>query len=258
MLKELIRMMIQENKSGFLNKSSAMSYEGDFDDPLFSSDPDIKKRAKDVKRLWAAEADHAFMNSVVKIHWLEGVEFYQDDLAIERIKKIMQASGRDEISTMGYIKEPYSTGWGDIGLVLKGRTTLAANNMDRIASGYHSDLHGSDFIKRRYKSSGIPKRPYAFKQSFIDDYIFDKNDFDLKSQGHNEFILDNWKVIGLVFRGIDKRFLSLRSFERIYRIVKKTGLPFFLKKDEDIFNKRFDKVVEDEKTRIDLTIDDVI
>jgi len=209
MLKELIRMMIQEDKKNFINKTKNLSYYGDFFDPLFlEKDPeslDNKKSAKDIKRLWAAEADHAFMNSVVKIHWLEGSvrPSIADDI-VSRINDIKNSSGRDEISTMGYIEEPYVSKWGDIGLVLKGRTTLAANNMDTIYSGYHSMVRNKEDIRNKFKSSGIPKRPTRYSSSSAEhDYIFDRKDFSIYAQNYNEFILDNWKVIGLVFKEAD-------------------------------------------------------
>jgi hypothetical protein len=244
MLKELIRMMIQEDKKNFINKTKKLSYYGDFDDPLFlQTDSDSlanKKSAKDIKRLWAAEADHAFMNSVVKIHWLQDssvIPAIVDDI-ISRINDIKNSSGRDEISTMGYIEEPYKSEWGDIGLVLKGRTTLAANNMDTILSGYHSMVRDEEDVRNKFKSSGIPKRPTMYSSSSAEyDYIFDRKDFSIYDQEYNEFILDNWKVIGLVFNEADINDIDPKKLKTIKQIIEQTGLKFYLNDQKIAFEK---------------------
>ena len=243
MLKELIRMMIQEDKKNFINKTKKLSYYGDFDDPLFlQTDSDSlanKKSAKDIKRLWAAEADHAFMNSVVKIHWLQDsvIPAIVDDI-ISRINDIKNSSGRDEISTMGYIEEPYKSEWGDIGLVLKGRTTLAANNMDTIVSGYHFMVRDEEDVRNKFKSSGIPKRPTMYSSSSAEyDYIFDRKDFSISAQNYNEFILDNWKVIGLVFKEADINDIDPKKLKTIKQIIEQTGLKFYLNDQKIAFEK---------------------
>ena len=178
---------IEEDQQGFLTKTKGKGYHVGSYNPLFMGDPESKQKARDVKRAFAEEADHAFFQSVVKIHWLQG------DVQ-QRLQKILNASGKDEISTSGYKSGmPLMSSWGNVGVELQGRSTLAANDMDYIYSGYIEDMNPKEIEK--YKSSGIPKRATGFGTSAM-GYALDAKSF--KGGQRSEIILDNWKPVALV------------------------------------------------------------
>ena len=114
---------------------------------------------------------------------------------------LVNSSKKDEISTMGYLNRVGSFrnfGWGNIGFRIEGRTTIASNDMDELYSGYFGGSNLPDRLSK-YKSSGVPKRPSQYiKDHQGKYYIVDEASFDLKGVGNNEFIVDNWKVTGVL------------------------------------------------------------
>ena len=69
-LRRIIREeLLDETLQGFRDRTSNIEYSGNFYDPTFEADPTSKKLARDVKRAWNEEADHSFMDSIIKIHW---------------------------------------------------------------------------------------------------------------------------------------------------------------------------------------------
>lgn len=178
---------IEEDHQGFLTKTKGKGYHVGAYNPLFMGDPESKQKARDVKRSFSEEADHAFFQSLTKIHWLQG-EIQQ------RLQKILNASGKDEISTSGYKSGmPLTSSWGNVGVELQGRATLAANDMDYIYSGYIEDMNPKE--REKYKSSGIPRRATGFGTSAM-GYGVDAKSF--KGGHRSEIILDNWKPVALV------------------------------------------------------------
>lgn len=207
-LRQIVREeILNEDLQGFLRRTSDVSYGGDPDmDPTFEGDPEARSLARQVKQAWAAEADHSFMDSVTKIHWMKNPS--RDNM------QRMLGGGRDEISTMGYTSGPYRSGpqgmdnvWGKIGLVVQGRTTLAANSMDTIYSGYHKNVPQS--VRAKYRSSGLRKRPIGFSKWKSEDYILDAASFDSSGQGENEFIVGGWKVVAVVLT--ERQFQDVRA-----------------------------------------------
>ena len=195
-LRRIIREELNEDLQGFLRRTADINYGGDPDmDPTFEAEPEIRPLDRSVKQAWSAEADLTFMSKVVKIHWLKSATG-------PKIRTLAEASGRDEISTMGYISGPYNSGgdgwdaWGRYGVVIQGRTTLAANNMDDLYSGYHKNIPAD--VRDKYKSSGLRKRPIGFSQWKAEGYILDEDSFDPTRQGENEFVVAGWKVAGFV------------------------------------------------------------
>ena len=73
MLKELIRIMIQEDKEQFLKKTEDLRFSGDMDDPLFKQSPKNKEKAKNIKRIWSKEANGLFSILVASILEIEAV-----------------------------------------------------------------------------------------------------------------------------------------------------------------------------------------
>ena len=75
-VRNLIREMLLEDLTKFKEKTKYIDYMHTMDDPTFDDpyykDRPYKAQAKDIKRAWAAEADHEFMKSIIKVHWLSG------------------------------------------------------------------------------------------------------------------------------------------------------------------------------------------
>jgi hypothetical protein len=208
-LRKIIREeLLEESYQGFKDRTANMIYKRSLGDPTFEEHPVEKEMARTVKRIWNEEADHDFMDSLVKIHW---VKAFNDRTAIAKISNFLSISRRNEIATTGYLpdSDEFLAPWGDYGVVVKGRTTFAANSMDTVASGYGSKL--PDAVRQKYKNSGVPKRPFAFRDlektygplHKMDDYVLDRDSFDTEGSKHwqprqNEFIVDNWKPVAII------------------------------------------------------------
>ena len=245
-LRRIIReKLLNEDLQGFLSRTTDINYGGDPDmDPTFEQEPESRPPARAVKQAWAAEADHDFMRRVVKVHWLKVGKG-------EKIRSLAAASGRDEISTMGYVSGPYSSGpdgwdaWGRYGLVIQGRTTLAANSMDDIYSGFHKNIPAD--VREKYKASGLRKRPIGFSQWKAESYILDEASFDPKMQGENEFIVGNWHVVGFLMTAKHAEKLSkvvrgdaepepwqADEWNDIFGTVSELGIPYLLRKQANL------------------------
>lgn len=187
---------LTEDKAGFQRGTSDVDYYTELEDPTFEQHPAGKIWARRVKSIWNREADHAFFNSLTKVHWIEG--WSTPDAMNKSLTWLTSASGKDEISTTGYL--PSSTlrsSWGEYGVVVKGRTTLAAEDMDVVVSGYHRDV--PEDVKKKYEPSGIPKRSLKFRESLSDLYILGAEDFSTGTNwATNELIVDNWKPVAIV------------------------------------------------------------
>jgi hypothetical protein len=203
-LRRLIReAVIAEDFEGFVRKTQGLDYEGSIEDPTFDQDREKadpqRQLARAVKKMWNEEADHNFMDSVIKIH------FFKPFAWKSTFPSFMNISRKNEISTLGYFPGTKSivSHWGPFGVIVKGRTTLAANSMNAILSGYAGNL--SNDISDKYKSSGVPKRPSAFfnKPRFesdysAQDYILDAASFKKDLEGYNEFIVKHWEPVGII------------------------------------------------------------
>jgi len=240
-LRRIIKEELNEDLQGFLRRTADINYGGDPDmDPTFEKDPEFRPLARSVKQAWVAEADHNFMNEVVKIHWLKAAKG-------DKIRALAGASGRDELSTMGYISGPYSSGpdgwdaWGRYGLVIKGRTTIAANSMDDLYTGYHKNIPAG--VRDKYKSSGLRKRPVGFSQWKAEGYILDEDSFDPTRQGENEFVVAGWKVAGFVMsesgaaklskavrEGVGYEEWQADEWNDILGTVEELGIPYLSRK----------------------------
>jgi hypothetical protein len=194
-LRQLIREILKENLQSFLDKTAGVEYTADTDvDPTFEKYPVERSAARKLKSIWRQEADHKFMDSVTKIHWMKHP-------SRGNIMTLVNGSKKNEISTMGYLNKDGSFrnfDWGDVGFRIEGRTTIASNEMDALFTGYFG---GDDLSDRssKYKSSGIPKRPSQYAKDIHGEYyILDEASFDPKGVGMNEFIVDNWRVTGVL------------------------------------------------------------
>ena len=198
--------MLLEDLKGFQQKTKGIDYMSNFDDPTFDLPAQKglphKGMAKDVKRLWAEEADHDFMKSLIKVHWLGGLDWEK------KLDRFLSLRGNNEVSAMGYLPDSkkVKSSWGTIGVIIQGRVTLAANDMNAITSGYFKDV--PEEVASKYKSSGVPRRSTVFSSTAntygysagggSGAYILDRSSFDPERSRHNEFIVDNWKPVALV------------------------------------------------------------
>ena len=250
-LRQIISVFLTEDLAGFMEKTKDISYRGLVQDPTFDLDWNKKNKAaaRSVKQIWAAEADHKFMSSAIKIHWLKRAGLQ------EKLQNFLSMSGRNEISTMGYLPETetFMANWGPIGVVVQGRTTLAANRMSTLMSGYGGSLSPETVTK--YAASGTPKRATFFagtaargETSLAGEYILDRASFDPAQQGGNEFIVANWTPVGIALAKPVREIMFNQAMGDMYTGVKEaeiggyiaaaesTGLPWTSEEDE--FNVR--------------------
>lgn len=237
MIRRIVREILKESLTSFQDKTRTIQFKHPFEDPTFEKNPTSKLVARQLKQAWNAEADHDFMKTVTKIHWLRGED-------ASKLNRFLTTSSRNEISTMGYLKPPYYTTWGNVGIVIEGRVTLASNSMDSLYSGYHSSLPQE--IGRQYSSSGIPRRPTLHNVHLNLDFILDAGSFRKNMQGKNEFIVDNWRPVGIVLEpSLADDIKKTRMFDssdsdhykninRLVETIDSSGLPFLVKSDEDL------------------------
>lgn len=221
-----IRKILKEDLAGFLRDSEDLSYVGSTYSDIESeksSSPDSVKKSRMLKSVWAKNADHRFFKSLIKVHWLRAPGY--------QIQWFLKNSGKDEVSTTGYIPGmQLKSLWGSIGVVLDGRVTLASNDMNAIISGYHEDL--SDEIKNLHVSSGIPKRAMVFNRELAKTFILDRNSF-VPGDEDNEMIVDNWRLVCVVlpivydregFPEIKYASENASDVSRILKICEPTGI----------------------------------
>ena len=257
-----LRRIIREDLQGFLDKTANIAYKGHIQDPTFDApwqkDLPNKQLARQVKQIWAAEADHDFMKRVVKVHWIKHKNMGVENL-MGNLNRFLSMSGENEISTMGYPPNTtsFSSNWGPIGVVVQGHTTVAANRMSSLFSGFTGNI--SPELLDKYKSSGVPKRPTLFSgvadpSSLAGDFILDKKSFNQSMVGGNEFIVANWKPVGIVLSlgvrdslfkqalGEETKYMSREDAETIVSAVEQSGLPIYSDWDEDEINMWRDRV----------------
>jgi len=175
-----------------------------------------KKFGKQIKRLWNQNADHAWFDSNVDtihfakdprslLNWPTGIS--KDEISCTmhlKNQKIKAPKLYDEMEMFGYI-----------GLMVKGRITLAVNDMDFAITGFRNKYNPSfganipkeDYVQQRV-SSGINKYPGAGPNLFNPDwktmqdaenpYVFDGQSFERENTERNEALVDNWKVVAIV------------------------------------------------------------
>ena len=182
LLESFIKSVLTEDLDSFLKDTKDIYYSE------YSDDESVKAGGKDVKRIWAKNVNRNFVQSLVKVHWIRMPD-------VSRLQKLLNASGKDELSTTAYLPGAIlRSSWSNFGVIIDGYVTLAANNMDAIYSGF---AHGA-VRDPKQAGSGRPKRAGFFKQGLARQYILDNASFDPALAGHNELLVDNWKVTGLV------------------------------------------------------------
>ena len=226
-LRRIIREELNEDLQGFLRRTADISYG--------KSDAEVLPLSRAVKQAWSAEADHEFFKTLVKVHWISGTP-KSHFRVFERMRAFLDASGRDEIATMGYIDRPSASQWGEFGVMVQGSTTLAAKDMNVISSGYYRDVD-PDTIEKYSKTSGTRRRASGFNPVKAKGFILDADSFGSMYLG-NELIVGNWRPTGLVaplrfFNDLkeDVPLLGKRrleqSFENLVLLFVTTDLPVY-------------------------------
>jgi hypothetical protein len=120
--------------------------------------------------------------------------------------------------------------------MVQGRTTLAANDMNAISSGYYREIDQSE-IEKYSKTSGLPRRASNFSPANAKGFILDAESFGSKNLG-NELIVDNWRPTGLVapiwfINDLKKSVPALgkrereQSYENLVKLFVTSGLPVY-------------------------------
>ena len=221
-IRQFIREILLED---FESWKAATKNAGPYIDVQTSDMPnkDRARAPRNVKHTWNQHADHSFFDSLIKVHWLSGYLLdYQQKSPVGMIKSIVNATGKDEISTMGYLPgSRLSTMWGRYGAIIQGRTTLAANDMDVLLTGEYPKGYAP--ARKKWKSSGFPRRPSSFQPYMASTYILDRDSFDELETDYNELVVDNWKVVGFVIPDSARG----RSDDRVLTAMKKSKLPIY-------------------------------
>ncbi len=257
LLREYIRALLREDPMGFVQDLAAASDEfGEEGEMFFGGNPG-KGGGKAIKRAFAKNADHAWLATLNTVHW-------KDPYILDQL----QNSSKDELSTSmslpgdNLLKSIY----GNVGLWIKGRITLATNDQDTLYSGNEGDYRPKQDADqeelRKYlhkkDSSGINKLPtvskdysrygnlkpgneYSEKLARGIPYILDQSTWD-PSQTHsstNEALVDNWRAIGIVV-GKDDLVKSVEAMSgrdwaveaagvtsKIFKLARDYGIPIY-------------------------------
>jgi hypothetical protein len=210
-LNETIRELLKEDPMGFVHDLAAASEEfGEEGEMFFGGDPG-KGGGKAIKRAFNANADHQWLSTLDTIHW--GDPYTLTDLA---------GKSKDELSATMSLPSEEIVGFGrNTGLWVKGRITLAANDMDALHSGYYDEYMGSkargtpEEQEHRAKSSGLNKLPqiskdysrygklkrgskFAEKTARNIPYVLDQSTWNNEIPGTNEALVDNWRPVGII------------------------------------------------------------
>ena len=210
-LREYIRELLAEDAMGFVHDLAGASDEfGEEGMPFFGGDVG-KGGGKAIKRAFNANADHKWLATLDTVHWT-GDFYSMTDLI---------GKGKDELSaTMTLPGEDFD--WPlNYGLWIKGRITLAANDQDRLYTGYFKKRDESDLEQvHRDKSSGRNKLPTVSKDysrygqlergnehheemARNIPYVLDKSMW-APSGMNNEALVDNWKPVGIILTNPDE------------------------------------------------------
>lgn len=200
--------ILKEDAIGFVH---ALAASDKFGDQFFGGQVS-KEAGREIKRAFANNADHQFLNSLDTVHWTG--DFY----GMEGLK----GKGRDELSATMTLPGDNFDYPLDYGLWIKGRITLAANDQDKLYSGFHGDYGAGsegteEEVAHRDKSSGRNKRPTVskdysrygqlkrgneFGEKMARDgipYVLDQSTWKpVQGSSNNEALVDNWRPVGII------------------------------------------------------------
>lgn len=213
LLREYIRILLKEDPMGFVQDLSAATKSGEFGENFLGGNPG-KAGGRAIKKAFNANADHQWLSTLDTIHWGDFPHQF----------KTLVGRSKDELSATMYLPgenfyqsfESFS-----VGLWIKGRITLAANDHDKIWTGKYFNYMGSSGEEteakqqHRKKSSGINKRPtvakdfsrygmlkkgneYHEKMARNIPYVLDQSTWNPSADKKNEALVDNWKPLGII------------------------------------------------------------
>ena len=212
-LREYIRILLMED-SASREQFAQDLYDAGIRDDRWIGDPetipagkerdkamkDIMSQGRVLKKAFAKNADRAFLNNLVTVHWA---------YSRKSLEKLLKGafSSRDEISTAAYLPgQIKGTGkFGKWGVLVKGHITLLANDMDQLYTGSTIDYKYAD--PERTKMSGANKgAQQIYEPSGYSEYkilVLDEEDWDPEVRGvdsnqNNEALVDNWAPMALI------------------------------------------------------------
>jgi len=238
LLREYVRTLLREDALGFIQQVGSLVDRVGADDfsPDFQGERGAPRREatkevrRAIKQIFRDEADHKWLSTLNTVHWAMNP------------KTLMRLKGRnrDELSTtMALPNEQlvsFSPAVRPFGLWVKGRITLAADDMDQIWSGHYGKYMTHPVFPKdgptpeqlqRQRSSGVNKLPGEVPlpnkwgrmaknigkkrgkwsdEKLLDlvldefPYVLDRQTWQTTSSGNrpNEALVDNWRPVGIV------------------------------------------------------------
>ena len=238
LLREYVRTLLREDALGFIQQVGSLVDRVGADDfsPDFQGERGAPRREatkevrRAIKQIFRDEADHMWLSTLNTVHWA------MNPKVLMRLK----GRNRDELSTtMALPNEQlvsFSPAVRPFGLWVKGRITLAADDMDQIWSGHYGKYMTHPVFPKdgptpeqlqRQRSSGVNKLPGEVPlpnkwgrmaknigkkrgewsdEKLLDlvldefPYVLDRQTWQTTSSRNrpNEALVDNWRPVGIV------------------------------------------------------------
>lgn len=161
---------------------------------------DARSGGRLLKKAFAKNADRAFLDSLVTVHW-----FYSGQTMRQFIGGSF--SSKDELSTAAYLPgEIKGAGkFGNYGILIKGHITLLANDMDQIYTG-STDAYDEVFPERKKQSGTNKGAQQIYEPEGYEEYkilVLDKEDWNPQysnrsASQNNEALVDNWSPMAII------------------------------------------------------------
>ena len=226
-LRDMIRQVLLEDLKSFLDAAGEedLEYYGDDRDPLFmwKQNVPLRKKARRLKDLWRQHSDQGSFEDVTFVHWLPN--------PIIDLPSMWNAPRNDEISvSMSPNSGPIiDTGWGAVGMEVRGWVTFAGNNMDKMMTGYMSKAKAKDLAK--YPQGGRPKRPVESLPTLWKSYALQASELTFDPGAVNEALIDNWEPVSWVVSGNvanvfrPGRMSEKRAQQEVLGVIRMSGRP---------------------------------
>ena len=163
-------LLAGEFKKDFAKYSAVRaSWKGEGTEPKYPT-----ATLRKIKKLWNERIDRRFMQRVKTVHWCS-------KSSCDYLLLNYPSTAKMELSCNGYLRTPYKSQFHyGLGLLVKGWVTFAANT--DLAAVYAEKARG-------------PTRKYSKGETGL---ILNKSTFDISPKGRNEFLVANWKPVGLI------------------------------------------------------------
>jgi len=154
---------------------------------------------RDFKREWNKKADHKFFNDdVTKVHWIGGFggenlntcKMKPEPCLLNSIKSwVSSQNPKNELSVVGYYKtSPSKNPLSVVGVLIEGYVSYASS--EDAATEWSS--YADEEAREKHTGSGLPKR------AMVKSPMFGPEDFVEPGFKHNELVVDNWRVKGII------------------------------------------------------------